>query len=205
MKQRQNKKNRIRLVLRYLILAILGIVLGLNLYWFNAANLTGNQVPMPFGYGASVVLSGSMEPTLSVGDLILIREEEQYHTDDMVVYQTGRTAVVHRVVSIDEETVITRGDANNGNDEPFSVSLIKGKVFVAIPRLGHAVLALKSPAGIIATLAAAILLLEMSFHGEKKRKETEKEKIKEEIRRLAEELKQECETETMEEGGTDEE
>ena len=51
-------------VARYVILGILAVVLGVNVFYLNASRLAGNEVPMPFGYGASVVLSGSMEPVL---------------------------------------------------------------------------------------------------------------------------------------------
>ena len=63
-------------VVRGLLLAVLAAVFGINVYALNAARLAGNQVPMPFGVGASVVLSGSMEPTLSVGDLLLLKQED---------------------------------------------------------------------------------------------------------------------------------
>lgn len=190
-------KKRVKKILRYIILAILGIVLGLNLYWLNAAKLVGNQVPMPFGYGASVVLSGSMEPKIAVGDLILIREADSYAVGDIVVYQSGTISVVHRIVSIDGETVTTRGDANNSDDKPFPVSEIKGEVFGIIPLLGYLVWMLKSPIGIIVTIAVTFLLMELSFRGEKRQKEEEQDLIKAEIRKLIEELR--------EEGGTDEE
>ena len=190
-KERINRPSKWKRVLRYVILALLGIIIGVNVYWLNAAKLTGNQVPMPFGYGASVVLTGSMEPTISQGDLILIRAEEGYEVDDIVVYQSGNISVVHRVVSIDEETVVTKGDANNSSDEPFPVEAIKGEVFAAVPKVGYAVWMLKSPAGIIVTVTAAVLLVELSYLNERKRKTEEQEKIKEEIRRLAEELKKE--------------
>lgn len=190
MEKKAQKSNRAGKILHYVILAILGAIIGINVYWLNAAKLTGNQVPMPFGYGASVVLSGSMEPVISVGDLILVREEEGYAVDDIVVYQNGTISVVHRVVSIDEEMVVTRGDANNGNDEPFPIEAIKGKVFKIVPGIGYVIWMLKSPAGIIGTLAVAVLLVELSFRSERKKKDEEQEKLKEEIRKLAEELRQ---------------
>jgi len=211
MKKKQRKSNHLRLVLRYFLLAVLGIAIGLNIYWLNAARLTGNQVPMPFGYGASVVLSGSMEPAISVGDLILVREEEEYFKGDIVVYQSGTISVVHRVVFIDGQTVITRGDANNGDDEPLPVEAVKGKVFGIVPGVGYIVWILKTPAGIIVTMAAALLLVELSFHGEKKKKDDEKERIKAEIRKLSAELRQHMEQNALQkeekkpedEGGTD--
>lgn len=177
-------------IARYVILGLLAVVIGVNVFTLNASKLTGDAVPMPFGYGASVVLSGSMEPTLSVGDLLIVREQDGYRTGDVVVYQSGTTPVVHRIMEISDETVITRGDANNANDEPFPVTAIKGQVIGVIPLVGYVVWALKSPVAVIIMLAAAVLLVEGSFRTGKAEKEAEKEKLKAEIRALMEELKE---------------
>ena len=175
---------------RYAILGILAVFIGVNLFYLNANRLTGDAVPMPFGYGASVVLSGSMEPALSVGDLLIVREQERYAVGDIVVYQSGRTPVVHRIVAIDDESVTTRGDANNANDETFVPGAIKGAVIAAIPLVGYAVWALKSPVAVVVLLAAAVLLTEGSFRAGKAEKEAQNEKLKAEIRALMEELKE---------------
>ena len=107
---------QLKTALRMLVLLILGVFLGIRFYAWNAQHLTGNAVPMPFGVGASVVLSGSMEPALSVGDLLIFTEEKNYEVGDVVVYQSGRTPVVHRIIALDAETFTTQGDANNTAD-----------------------------------------------------------------------------------------
>lgn len=175
-------------ILRYALLAVLGIVVGVNIFALNASRLAGNEVPMPFGVGASVVLSGSMEPNLSVGDLLLLHQEENYRVGQIVVYQSGNMAVVHRVAAIDGETAVTRGDANNADDAPIPVTAIKGRVVLAIPLVGHLVWALKTPLGILLTLGAAVVLLELSFRREKAEKMEELDAIKAEIRKLQKEL-----------------
>ena len=177
-------------IVRYLVLGLLAVVIGVNVFALNAAHLTGNALPMPFGIGVSVVLSGSMEPALSVGDLLIVREQDHYQTGDIVVYQSGSMPVVHRIVDISGETVITRGDANNASDTPFPLAAVKGEVVASIPLVGHAVWAMKSPAATVAMLAAAVLLVEWSFHSGKAEKEQEKEKIKAEIRALKKELEE---------------
>ena len=178
-------------IARYLILALLAIIIGGNIFALNASRLAGNQVPMPFGYGASVVLSGSMEPTLSIGDLLILQEADAYYEGDIVVYQSGKMAVVHRIVSIGPEAAITRGDANNANDEPIPLTAIKGKVIRSVPKVGHLVWAIKSPLGLIVTVALAVLLVEFSYRDEKKTKNDEQEQLKAEIRKLMEELEEE--------------
>ena len=177
-------------VVRYLILSILAVAVGVNVFALNASRLAGNAVPMPFGVGASVVLSGSMEPALSVGDLLIVRAQKSYETGDIVIYQSGSMPVVHRIVSISDEAVITRGDANNANDEAFPITAIRGEVIAVIPLVGYAVWVLKSPVAVVIMLAAAVLLVEWSVRTGSTEKEAEKEKLKEEIRALMKELEE---------------
>lgn len=181
---------QLKTALRMLTLLVVGVFLGVRFYAWNAQHLTGNAVPMPFGIGASVVLSGSMEPALSVGDLLIFTEEENYEVGDVVVYQSGRMPVVHRIIALDAETVTTRGDANNTADEPFGVQLIKGKVVTVVPLVGHLIWALKTPLGTASLVIAALLLMELSFRSERKAKAAQQEKLKAEIRQLMLELEE---------------
>ena len=182
----KDKKKIGKSVLRLLMLALCGVVLGVSVYSANAGHLLGEALPMPFGYGASVVLSGSMEPTLSTGDLSVVGEAEGYEEGDVVVFQEGRMLVVHRIVALDGDTVTTQGDANNVADAPISLAAVKGRVLFHIPAVGHVVNFLKSPVGIICTIAAALALVEIPRRNEKKRDDEERQKIIDEINRLRE-------------------
>jgi len=173
-------------ILRRLFLTLFGLILGINVYLTNAKSVIGNNLPTPFGYGAAVVLSGSMEPALKVNDLIIVHETEDCTVGDIVVYQDAHNLIVHRIVEDNGETVITRGDANDTDDSPIYRSSIKGVVVGYIPFVGVLVNALKSPMGIAAVLFCAFLLIELSFQKEKETGEEQIETLKEEIRRLKE-------------------
>lgn len=175
---------------RWVILALLALLIGLNLYSFNATTLAGNQLPMPFGVGGAVVLSGSMEPTLSVNDLVIIREAEDYQIGDVVVYQSGKTLVIHRIIAFEGENFIAQGDANNASDAPTPTIYIKGKMALAIPYLGLFMRMIKSLPGTLVLIAAAVLLLEASWRKEKSKDMEQLDAIKEEIRRLQAELQE---------------
>lgn len=177
----------IKTIARIALIVFVSLVVGLNLYSWNAKSLMGNALPMPMGYGAAVTLTGSMEPTIMADDLIIVAEQEAYELDDIVVYQSGSILVVHRIISIDGQTVTTQGDANPVADEAIDVSVIKGKVIAIVPVLGNVARVLKTPAATIVLLAGAVLLLEMSFRKEKQKKSDDLELIKEEIRKLKEE------------------
>ena len=183
----KNRKIKQNAIWRHILLVICGLLLGINIYLVNANNLLGTKMPMPFGYGAAVVLSGSMEPTFSKDDLILVKKTDNIAIGDIVVYQSNNSLVVHRVVSIDDDVVITKGDANNIEDSSFDKSAIKGVVIGCIPGLGIIVNAIKTPAGTVVVLLCAFLLIELSFRKQKESDDKRIEEIKAEIRRLKEE------------------
>lgn len=172
---------------RRIILVVVGLILGVNVYMLNAQRLIGNKMPMPFGYGMAVILSGSMEPVMSTGDLILVHETNNYEVDDVVVFQEGSTLITHRIVSMNEDEIITKGDANNAEDNPIALGNIRGEVILCIPMVGNIVNVLKTPIATIVIIGLAILLIEKSNQSERAKDDEELERIKEEIRKLKEE------------------
>lgn len=178
-------------IIRIILLVLCGLILGLNIYSFNANSLVGNKMPMPFGYGAAVVLSGSMEPELSTGDLIVVKELEsyEYYINDIVVFQDSASLIVHRIVAKDAKKLVTKGDANDASDDPIDVSAVKGKVIFKIPFVGNIINFLKTPVGTALIIIAAVLLLEIPRRREKKQAADERQKIIEEIQKLKDEMK----------------
>lgn len=171
-------------VLRTLLLVLIALVIGVNLYAINASRIAGNAVPMPFGVGAAVVLSGSMEPALSTGDLLIISETNDYAVGDVIVFQEGRIAVTHRIINMTQEHVITQGDANNTPDAPITREQIKGEVILAIPLVGYLVNAIKSPVGTLLIILLAVWLVEHPYRLEKENDRKRLAEIKAEIEKL---------------------
>ena len=177
-------KKQTKTIIRTVLLVFVALIVGINVYAINASRVAGDAIPMPFGVGLTVVLSGSMEPELSVGDLLIVAEQDSYTVGEVVVFQEGRIGVVHRIIEMDGSTVTTQGDANNASDEPMDISRIKGKVVLAIPMVGYLVNMIKTPVATVIILAAAIFLLERSFPKEKEKDADQLEEIKREIERL---------------------
>lgn len=182
----KKKKFSKKTILRYIIFSFIGIVLGLFVYTQNAKGLLKDNMPMPFGYGMSVVLSGSMESRLSVDDLVIIKATDSYNVNDIVLYQDGNSLVIHRIIEIDGDNVTTKGDANNVADKPIHKDQIKGVLICDIPRLGAVVNIIKQPVSVFIILAVAVLLTELSFRKEKNSNTEELDEIK----KMIEELKQ---------------
>lgn len=183
-KHARKKRNK-KTILRYIVFSFIGIVLGLFFYTQNAKGIVKDEMPMPFGYGMSVVLSGSMEDRLSVDDLVIIKATDDYKVNDIVLFQKGNSLVIHRIIEIDGDTVTTKGDANNVADEPINKSQIKGVLVYDIVGIGAVMNILKQPVSVFIILAAAVLLTELSYRKEKD-KDTEE---LDEIKKMIEELK----------------
>lgn len=138
--------------LRTAVLASLVIAVLLNLCFFIRPEL--------FGWSRAVILSGSMEPSMSIGDLVIVHREKEYRVGDIVVFDSGGLSVTHRILEKAQEGFVTKGDANNVPDkELLSENHIIGKVAVVIPMVGKAVLFLKNPAGMMLIMMLAIWLI----------------------------------------------
>ena len=111
------------------------------------------DVPMVGGYSALIVLSGSMEPTIKTGEVIVIHAQKDYKIKDILTYREGGILVTHRIVDETETTYTTRGDANNTDDPPIKKTQAIGKTIFHIPYLGKAILFVQSPIGLASVLA----------------------------------------------------
>lgn len=186
---RNKKRNGLQIWLRRIALSVLGLIIGISIYLINAGTFMRDPLPMPFGIGAANVLSDSMEPAFSRGTLLIVKKEENLKEGDIVVYQSGKNLIVHRIVRLDGNQVVTQGDANNVPDEPFDRKMIKGVAVGKVPYAGTVVGILKTPPGIILLLAAAFFLTEHSLQQERMQDEQELEEIRKEIQRLKQERK----------------
>ena len=124
----------------------------------------GESIPKPLGFGMGVVLTGSMEPTLRENSLIIVTGAREYNVGDIIVYQTGGTPVVHRIIEIDGQTgtLTTQGDANNAPDEPITLSRVKGRVAFSIPFIGAAARFIQTTPGLIMVLIVIFVLFFLS-------------------------------------------
>ena len=178
------KKNRLRLCIQIISMMAVGLFLGYNLYLWNMQSMKGDVLPMPLGFGAAVVLSGSMEPELSVDDVIFVAAQDAYQVNDVVVYQSGKTLVVHRIIRMEDGLVVTQGDANNTEDAAVTLDAIKGLVVGHVDGLGRLIRLLKTPTVYITLMGLVFYLINRSFKKDKQQEEDEVAKLEEEIRRL---------------------
>lgn len=126
-------------------------------------------LPRCFGCVSLAVLSGSMEPEIPVGSIVFAKEvePETLQVGDVITYQFGSgTMVTHRIqeILIEEEAVITKGDANDVEDgAPVAFSTIVGKKVFHVPYLGYMSIYAKTPLGIMAICGVIIVLVLLVF------------------------------------------
>lgn len=116
------------------------------------------EVVKVFGYSGLIVLTGSMEPVYSPGDLIFIKEQKDYNIDDVITFHQRGMIVTHEIKKKDGDTFVTKGRANNTEDPEIKITDIEGKVIGSIPKVGKAILFLQTPAGIVSILVVLISL-----------------------------------------------
>lgn len=104
--------------LEAMFIAFVAMLAILNAVMFFQFKVLDYPVPKVFGYSFINILSGSMEPTISAGDLVICKEQDSYNVNDPVLFEEQGFLVLHRIVDIDEDgDFITKGDANNVNDK----------------------------------------------------------------------------------------
>ena len=94
------------------------------------------------GFTPTIIASGSMQPTMDVGDIAIVVKAptQTIKIGDIIQYRTPDMLVMHRVIGITgqegSEVFVTQGDANNVPDDPVLQSQVMGKVLFTIPKLG---------------------------------------------------------------------
>lgn len=89
-----------------------------------------------FGYTAMQVITGSMADTININDIIIVKITDKVNTNDIISYHEENAIITHRIIDINGDTVITKGDANNSNDNAVKKENIIGKVIYVIPKVG---------------------------------------------------------------------
>lgn len=97
----------------------------------------------------SVILTGSMQPAINPGDVVIIQKSdgENIKTGDVIQYWTGSIFIVHRVIEADEATgkFRTKGDNNSTPDSMLvSKEQVRGKIAGVIPKIGKLSLWIRS-------------------------------------------------------------
>ncbi len=147
-----------------MLILFMATLLACNLYFIIMERWGGAEDPDIFGYSAAVIVSGSMEPSLSVDDLILNRAQSSYGAGDIITFRRGSSLITHRIVEVTEAGYITKGDANNTADlDAVAAEEVVGRVVGRLPYVGKVLALLKTPPGMILLVFTGFLIAELPF------------------------------------------
>lgn len=119
-----------------ILIVICGLVLLISIYNNVQVKVFKKDYADFFGYSTFEVQTGSMVPAINVSDLIIVKKTDSPSVKDIITYRKDGEFITHRVVEAYKETYVTKGDANNSNDEAITKSQIVGKVVKIIPHFG---------------------------------------------------------------------
>ncbi|SDI50594.1 signal peptidase I [Alteribacillus bidgolensis] len=141
--------NRLLVVLFVLFLAAVFLIVQ--------GRMNPDQVPSLFGYHPLTVLSNSMEPEFSAGDMVIAKQvnPETIETGDVITYYDEESQIItHRVIETTTESgeavFQTQGDNNNVEDDyVVAADQVIGTVNFSLPYGGYVAEFLRSPLGMV--------------------------------------------------------
>jgi signal peptidase len=156
-----------------IVIAILAIVF---LVFYRPVSLWGDTRYEP-------VYTGSMEPAISVGSIVVIKpvDPETLKTGDIICFKLSEpTSITHRITNITNEGLITKGDANEDPDQwTVKKENVIGKVILTIPYIGYIGYFVRTPIGFILLIilpASLTIILEIRNIIKELRKKTRPKK-----------------------------
>lgn len=161
--ERQKKGKRILDIIFYIFIFIIVSISILNIY-----SLKKGKQPSLFGYGVFYIMTGSMEPTISKGSLVIdkVKNYGDIKDGDIVTFKGENTITTHRVYKVIDggQRFITKGDANNAEDPGFRDKKdILGVVKVHIPILGNIIEIIKNNLIIISLMIIGLIIAKVVY------------------------------------------
>lgn len=131
-----------------------------------------------------VIQSGSMEPTIMTGDMIVDRTDRAFGVDTIVTFKDPQNnTITHRIIKIDKSDTgslgfITKGDNNEDPDGYVTPpSNVLGTWWFTIPKLGYILVYARSFLGItvIVSLFAGWIVSEQVWNYLRKKQAAQEE------------------------------
>lgn len=152
-----------------IVLVILSLILALHN--FIQVKVMKKDYANYFGYTYFATISGSMEDTISIDDYVFIKITKDVNEQDIVSFASDDMIVTHRIVEIKDEEIITKGDANNVEDNPINREQIIGKVVFVGKKYGIVVKTITEPIVFI-SFFVTVFLFNLALSEDKKERST---------------------------------
>lgn len=123
-------------IIETILQVILIIVIIFNVTSIISMKILKKGYPDIFGYAYFSVLTGSMEPTIKVGDEVIVKVTKDIKEQDIITYEEDGGFITHRLIRVEGDKLITKGDYNKSEDTPITKDVVIGKVIFTIPFFG---------------------------------------------------------------------
>ncbi len=156
----ESKSYKIISVILNLLLIVSAFILILISYNFMQTKVLKKDYSNIFGYTAFKVASGSMADTINIDDIVIVKlnnKKATYNVNDIIVFKQEDYIITHRIIAIENEKIITKGDANNTEDKTINKNQIIGKVTKVVTNLNIWKKVFASPSVFISIIITAIL------------------------------------------------
>ena len=119
----------VKKIFKYIAYGFLSFLIILCVYTFVVTDILKKDYVNVFGYTYFVVATGSMSGTIEVNDIIFVKITKDVEKNDIISYKNKSGEIItHRLIGESGNRLITKGDANNAQDEPISRNAVLGKV-----------------------------------------------------------------------------
>ncbi len=193
MKKNQNSKINI---LGIIILIIFLPLLLVNTTLIVKSYMHPDQAPDIFGYKPFIVLSGSMEPTIMTGDIVIIKEcnAQDLKKGDVIAFRSGSSVITHRIIDIQKENgqklFVTKGDNNNTEDRNLvSPGSVEGIYIGRIAKLGNFAMFLQTTLGAVIFISIPFILFMITDVAQRRKDNKLQREKQEQLERELQELK----------------
>ena len=169
------------------VIEIIAIILIYNIILIALSSANKISVVNILGYKSYIIKTNSMEPTISINDVVITKmvKKEEIKIGDVITFLQDGEVITHRITQIDDNgNYTTKGD-NNNIEDIFKITYenIEGKHILTIPYLGKIVQVLDNKiVFLIITLIILIFMLITIQNQEKRENRREKKKIEDKKR-----------------------
>ena len=154
-------------ILRNIYISVLIVFITFFTIFLISSLFSSTSYTKTFGFSFFEVESYSMDPELSKGNLVIVKEinSSEYEVGMTVTYirENDNVPTTHKIVKIEGNIITTRGineETNNTDDEPFDASCIIGEVVCVWKSYGNVRDFVTNPLGIIIILLSGFFIIE---------------------------------------------
>lgn len=164
MKNANQRKKIVEIIVKIIITLIIIPIFIITIIVIVKSNKYPDKIPDIFGYKPMIVVTDSMETTISPGDLVFVKivNPDSLKINDIIAFRNEKnTVTTHRIIEITNEkgqrVLKTKGD-NNTVEDFVSEEKVEGIYVAKIPKIGNCLMFLKEPKSLIIILLIILIV-----------------------------------------------